>query len=56
MSGPEKDEDQEKGDEVLRRLLKTSPDNTRKSGTSQKGEKKPSGSPAKNCRSEGSND
>ncbi|MES0016980.1 hypothetical protein [Mesorhizobium sp. M0036] len=43
MSEPQKDKDQEKGDEVLRRLLKTPPDH--KSG--KKTEKRPdhSGTP-----------
>ena len=48
-----KDKDQEKGDEVLRRLLKTPPDPSHKSRASEKDQKqKPDGHPAKNNRPE----
>ncbi|WP_422373304.1 hypothetical protein [Hoeflea sp.] len=45
--------DQEKGDEVLRRLLKTPPDPGHKSRTSDSGQKtKPGGTPAQKHRPE----
>lgn len=51
--GDPKDKDQEKGDEVLRRLLKTPPDPGRKSRTSESDqERKPGGNPAENNRPE----
>lgn len=51
MSETPKDKDQEKGDEVLRRLLKTPPDPGHKARASERDQKKkPGGNPAKNDR------
>jgi hypothetical protein len=52
MTTPNKDQDQ--GDEVLRRLLKTPPDPGRKAGASKPDQKKrkPDGDPVKNNRPE----
>lgn len=53
MSDTDKDEDQERGDEVLRRLLKTPPDPGHKARASESDQKKkPGDSPAKDRRPE----
>lgn len=53
MPEPASDKDQEKGDEVLRRLLKTPPDPGHKPRASEKDQKrKPDGTPAKKGRPE----
>ncbi|RWB30549.1 MAG: hypothetical protein EOQ42_26730 [Mesorhizobium sp.] len=59
MTKAPKDKDQEKGDEVLRRLLKTPPDHrtgnkpVNRPLTKTNAKRKPGGNPAKNNRPEG---